>query len=177
MRDPSDPATPPPHWENKSDTKRSPRAPGTRGGDCPGTGHPGPRGHMMGQLGHPHSARGGDQADAGTATHRCRSTARCLRHGSSLPPPPPPGLLPPLPLFVIPLSSRLCSALLQLLAAIIQGTAAPADCSAPLLAAADRGFNDSPGRGRADPHLRGCRRGSPAPSSAKPSQLMRPGQG
>lgn len=96
----------------------------------------------MGQLGHPRPARGGDQADAGTATHRCRSAPRCLRHGSSLP--PPPGLLPPLPLFVIPLSSRLCSALLQLLAAIIPGTAAPADCSAPLPAAADRGFNDSP---------------------------------
>lgn len=177
MRDPSDPATPPPHGENKSDTKRSPGAPGTRGGGCPGTGHPGPRGHTMEQLGHPHPARGGDQADAGTATHRCRSAPRCLRHGSSLP--PPPGLLPPLPLFVIPLSSRLCSALLQLLAAIIPGTAAPADCSAPLPAAADRGFNDSPGHGRAGPTSAAASEGAraPAPCSAKPSQLVRPGQG
>lgn len=81
------------------------------------------------------------------------------------PPPPPPGLLPLLPLFVIPLSSRLFPALLQLLTAIIQGTDAPADCSAPL-PAADRGFNDSPGRARAAPHL--CRLpGSPQHPSSK----------
>lgn len=81
-------------------------------------------------------------------------------------PPPPPGPLPLLPLFVIPLSSRLFSALLQLLTAIIQGTDAPADCSVPL-PAADRGFNDSPGRAGAGPHLHRLPASPQHPSSPK----------
>lgn len=65
------------------------------------------RGHQSTTTGAPHTACGTDPASP------------LLLQGFFL----------SFPLFVIPLSSRLFSALLQLLTAIIQGTATPADCS------------------------------------------------